>query len=116
MDAQYRHMITERPGIGATGHITQATRLNFTSLTTTLPMVIIVRRGRKVIQSPNYGFELEPGEAIAIAQGQVFDFENIPAPDGDYEARWLQSIRRRSPPSESLRAHGRSPLRGSLDA
>ena len=89
MDAQYRHMVAERAGIGATGHITQATRLNFTSLTTTLPMVIVVRRGRKVIQAPNYAFELEAGEAIAIAQGQVFDFENIPAPDGDYEARWL---------------------------
>lgn len=89
MDAQYRHMVAERAGIGATGHITQATRLNFTSLTTTLPMIIIVRRGRKVIRSPNHAFELEAGEAIAITQGQVFDFENIPADDGDYEARWL---------------------------
>lgn len=89
MDAQYRHMVAERPGIGATGHITQATRLNFTSLTTTLPMIIIVRSGRKVIRSPSHAFELEAGEAIAIAQGQVFDFENIPAEDGDYEARWL---------------------------
>lgn len=89
MEAQYRHMIAQRPGIGATGHITQATRLNFTSVTTTLPMIIIVRRGRKTIQSPNCLFELDAGEAIAIAQGQVFDFENIPAPDGDYEARWL---------------------------
>lgn len=89
MDAQYRHMVAERPGIGATGHITQATRLNFTSLTTTLPMIIIVRRGRKVIRGAGYAFELEAGEAIAIAQGQVFDFENIPAADGDYEARWL---------------------------
>lgn len=89
MDAQYRHMVAERPDIGATGHITQATRLNFTSLNTLVPMIIIVRRGRKVIQAPTCHFELEAGEAIAIAQGQVFDFENIPAPDGDYEARWL---------------------------
>jgi AraC-like DNA-binding protein len=89
MDMQIRHMIAEKPGIGATGHITQATRLNFTSLTTTAPIIIIVRRGRKVIQSPGYTFELQAGEAIAIAQGQVFDFENIPADDGDYEARWL---------------------------
>lgn len=89
MDAQYRHMIAERPGIGATGHITQATRLNFTSLTTAMPMIIIVRRGSKVIQSSSYAFELKAGEAIAIASGQVFDFENVPAPDGDYEARWL---------------------------
>lgn len=89
MDMQMRHMIAEKPGIGATGHITQATRLNFTSLTTTVPLVIIVRRGRKVIQSPGFEFILEAGEAIAIAQGQVFDFENIPAADGDYEARWL---------------------------
>jgi len=89
MDAGYRHLIAERPGIGATGHITQATRLNFTSLTTTLPVIIIVLRGRKVIRSASHGFELEAGEAIAIASGQVFDFENIPAPDGDYEARWL---------------------------
>lgn len=89
MDAQYRYMIAERPGIGATGHITQATRLNFTSLTTTLPLIIVVRRGRKVIQAGSGVHELVAGEAIAIAQGQVFDFENIPAPDGDYEARWL---------------------------
>lgn len=89
MDMQMRHMIAEKPGIGATGHITQATRLNFTSLTTIVPLIIIVRRGRKVIQSPGFEFVLEAGEAIAIAQGQVFDFENIPAEDGDYEARWL---------------------------
>src|SRR5882724_4440364 len=89
MDMQLRHMIAEKPGIGATGHITQAMRLNFTSLTTTLPLIIIVRRGRKVIRSPGFQFVLEAGEAIAIAQGQVFDFENIPAEDGDYEARWL---------------------------
>jgi AraC-like DNA-binding protein len=89
MDQQIRHMIAEKPGIGATGHITQATRLNFTSLTTDQPLIIIIRRGRKVIRSPGYQFELEAGEAIAIAQGQVFDFENIPAEDGDYEARWL---------------------------
>jgi AraC-like DNA-binding protein len=89
MDMQIRHKIAEKPGIGATGHITQATRLNFTSLTTTVPLIIIVRRGRKVIQSPGFEFVLEAGEAIAIAQGQVFDFENIPAEDGDYEARWL---------------------------
>lgn len=89
MDMQVRHMIADKPGIGATGHITQATRLNFTSLTTSLPMIIIVRRGRKVIQSPGFAFDLGAGEAIAIAQGQVFDFENIPAEEGDYEARWL---------------------------
>ena len=89
MDQQIRHMIAEKPGIGATGHITQATRLNFTSLTTDQPLIIIIRRGCKVIRSPGYHFELESGEAIAIAQGQVFDFENIPAEDGDYEARWL---------------------------
>ena len=89
MDGQYRHMIAQRAGIGATGHITQTTRLNFTSLTTTQPIIIAVRRGRKVIRSPNEAFELEAGEVIAIAHGQVFDFENIPADDGDYEARWL---------------------------
>jgi len=89
MDAQYRHMVATRAGIGATGHITQATRLNFTSLNTLLPMIIIVRRGHKIIQSPGRRFDLEAGEAIAIAPGQVFDFENLPAPDGDYEARWL---------------------------
>ncbi|WP_246748734.1 helix-turn-helix transcriptional regulator [Rhizobium setariae] len=82
-------MIAEKPGIGATGLVTQATRLNFTSLTTIVPMIIVVRRGRKVIQSPGHEFVMESGEAIAIAQGQVFDFENIPADDGDYEARWL---------------------------
>jgi AraC-like DNA-binding protein len=89
MDPQYRHMVATRAGIGATGHITQATRLNFTSLNTLLPMIIIVRRGHKVIRSAAYRYDLEAGEAIAIAQGQVFDFENIPASDGDYEARWL---------------------------
>lgn len=89
MEMQARHKIAEKPGIGATGHITQATRLNFTSLTTSQSMIIIVRRGRKVIQSPGFQFVVEAGEAIAIAQGQVFDFENIPAGDGDYEARWL---------------------------
>jgi AraC-like DNA-binding protein len=89
MDMQLRLMIAHKPGIGATGHITQASRLNFTSLTTTLPIIIIVRRGRKIIHAPGQVYRLEAGEAIAVAQGQVFDFENIPADDGDYEARWL---------------------------
>lgn len=89
MNSQHRQMIASRPGIGHTGHITQATRLNFTSLTTLMPIIIMVRRGRKVIQSAQRQFTLDAGEAIAIAQGEVFDFENIPADDGDYEARWL---------------------------
>lgn len=88
-ETHVRHMIAAKPGIGATGHITQAQHLGFTSITTTLPMIIIVRRGRKVIQTPGYEFIVDAGEAIAIAQGQVFDFENIPAEDGGYEARWL---------------------------
>lgn len=89
VESQLRHMIASRPGIAATGLITQATRLNFTSLTTPTPIIIMVRRGRKVIRSKQYHFTLGAGEAIAIAQGEVFDFENIPADDGDYEARWL---------------------------
>jgi AraC-like DNA-binding protein len=88
-DDQYRYRIAERAGIGATGHITQATHLRFTSLATTLPIIIIVRRGQKIIETGGETFTLEAGEAIAVAQGQVFDFENIPAADGDYEARWL---------------------------
>lgn len=89
MDAHIRHMIASKPGIGATGHITQAQHLGFTSITTMSPMIIIVRRGRKVIQTPGHEFVVKEGEAIAVAQGQVFDFENIPAADGSYEARWL---------------------------
>jgi AraC-like DNA-binding protein len=84
-----RHMIAEKAGIGATGHITQANRLGFTSLTSDLPLLIVVRRGRKIIRGPGHEFVVEAGEAIAIAQGQVLDFENIPAEGGAYEARWL---------------------------
>ena len=86
---QTRHMIAEKPGIGFTGHITQTNRLGFTSITTSLPLIIIVRQGRKVITSPGFEFVVDEGEAIAIASGQVLDFENIPAKDGSYEARWL---------------------------
>ena len=84
-----RHMVAEKTGIGATGHITQANHLGFTSLTTDLPLLIIVRRGRKIIRGPGHEFVVEAGEAIAIAQGQVLDFENIPAEGGAYEARWM---------------------------
>ncbi|ARM90984.1 AraC-like DNA-binding protein [Rhizobium leguminosarum] len=89
MDNKARQMIAARTGIGATGHVTQATRLGFTSITTALPMIVVVHRGRKVIQCPGHRFVVDPGEAIAIAQGHIFDFENAPSEDGDYEARWL---------------------------
>lgn len=89
MNNKAREMIAARPGIGATGHITQASRLGFTSITTDLPMIVIVRRGSKIIQCPGHRFCVGPGEAIAISQGHVLDFENIPADDGAYEARWL---------------------------
>ncbi|MCV3764377.1 helix-turn-helix transcriptional regulator [Rhizobium sp. TRM95796] len=84
-----RHLLAARPGIGATGHITQAGRLGYTSITNDLPLIIMVRRGHKLIQSSGTTIRIDEGEAVAIAAGQAIDFENVAAEDGDYEARWL---------------------------
>ncbi|MDH6267253.1 AraC-like DNA-binding protein [Rhizobium sp. SG_E_25_P2] len=84
-----RHLLAARSGVGATGHITQAGRLGYTSITNDLPLIIMVRRGRKLIQSSGATLRIDEGEAVAIAAGQAIDFENIAAEDGDYEARWL---------------------------
>jgi AraC-like DNA-binding protein len=84
-----RHLLAARAGIGATGHITQAGQLGYISITNDLPLIIMVKRGRKVIQLSGATLRIEEGEAVAIAAGQAIDFENIAAEDGDYEARWL---------------------------
>jgi AraC-like DNA-binding protein len=84
-----RHRIAERQGIGSTGYITQASRLNFVSITTDAPLLILVIHGRKVIRSGGREFRAGAGEAIAVAEGEALSFENIPSPDGSYEARWI---------------------------
>lgn len=84
-----RHQIAQREGIGATGYITQANRLTFVTITTDAPLIIQVVAGRKVIHSAGRDFVAESGEAIAVGEGETLSFENIPAPDGTYEARWI---------------------------
>lgn len=84
-----RHLLAARPGVGATGHITQAGRLGYTSIINDLPLIIMIRRGHKLIQSSGATLRIDEGEAVAIAAGQAIDFENVAAEDGNYEARWL---------------------------
>lgn len=84
-----RHLLAARPGVGATGHITQAGRLGYTSIINDLPLIIMVRRGHKLIQSSGATLRIDEGEAVAVAAGQAINFENVAAEDGDYEARWL---------------------------
>lgn len=84
-----RHRIAYREGIGSTGYITQSNRLTFVSITTDQPAIIQVAHGLKLIRSGGRKFRVEAGQAIAIAQGEALSFENIPSPEGTYEARWI---------------------------
>lgn len=54
------------------------------------PVLIIVRRGRKLIRSGGEEHVIEAGSALALAEGLTFDVVNTPdKKSGLYEADWL---------------------------
>ncbi|RZS79826.1 AraC family transcriptional regulator [Phyllobacterium myrsinacearum] len=83
------HVITIRPGVGTVARIVQSRHLRFSRVTTTSPVLIVVKFGRKELRAPGFQCVLGPGDAVAISQDQVFDIVNTPGPDGQYQADWL---------------------------
>lgn len=72
-----------------TARIVQNQKLRFSRVTVSDPVLIVVKYGRKELRAPGFQCVLEPGNAVAIAQDQVFDIINTPGPDGQYQADWL---------------------------
>jgi AraC-like DNA-binding protein len=83
------HIIAVRPAVGTTARIVQHQTLRFSRVTMSGPVLIIVRYGHKQLLTPGFECVLGPGDAVAIAQNQVFDIINTPGPEGQYRADWL---------------------------
>ena len=83
------HTISTRAGVGSTARIVQKEHLRFSRVTVPSPVIIAVKHGRKELRAPGLECVLEPGDAVAIGQGQVLDIINTPGPDGQYQADWL---------------------------
>lgn len=81
--------IEQRSGIGATGHVIQRRDLLLARLVIDQPVLIVVRRGRKVLAKDGAETTLGPGDAVAITGGTVYDVINRPDAEGVYEACWL---------------------------
>jgi AraC-like DNA-binding protein len=81
--------IAQRAGIGATGHVIQRRDVLLAHLVIDQPVLIVIQRGQKVLAKDGVETRLNPGDAVAIAGGTVYDVINRPDPDGIYEAHWL---------------------------
>ena len=81
--------IIMRPGVGAAGRVVQPTRLRAHRVTIDLPTLILVEEGRKRVQWTGGECTASPGDAVALAAGQVVEISNIPEPSGFYKARWI---------------------------
>ena len=82
-------IIALRPDVGMTARIVQHQPLRFSRITMPQPVLIVVKHGQKQLLAPGFECALGPGDAVAIAQDQVFDVINTPGPDGQYQADWL---------------------------
>lgn len=78
-----------RPGVGLTAGIVQRSDLRFSRITIDRPALIVLRYGKKILQSATGQWTIRGGEAIAIAGGQTLDVTNRLSDKGLYEARWL---------------------------
>ena len=83
------HVIATRAGVGGTAGVVQQQVLRFARVPISQPILMVVRHGRKIVRGPGIELTIEQGEAVAIAQDQVFDIENHVSPQGHYEAHWL---------------------------
>lgn len=83
------HIIAVRPDVGTTARILQYQHLRFSRVTIPNPVLIIVKFGQKELRAPGFECLLGPGQAVAIAQDQIFDIINTPGPDGRYQSDWL---------------------------
>ena len=81
--------IAQRAGIGATGHVIQRRDVLLAHLVIDQPVLIVVRRGQKILAKDGVETSLSPGEAVAITGGTVYDVINRPDAEGVYEAHWL---------------------------
>ena len=81
--------IAQRTGIGATGHVIQRRDVLLAHLVIDQPVLIVVRRGQKILAKDGIETSLSPGEAVAITGGTVYDVINRPDSEGVYEAHWL---------------------------
>lgn len=78
-----------RDGVGVTLALAQARELTFKRLVIQQPMMILVKRGTKVLRGRGRKWVVHAGEAVAIAADVVVDVVNRPSASGDYEARCL---------------------------
>lgn len=84
----YERRIIYREGAGATALIRQRNRARISSLTVPQPSLIVVVKGRKMVQWHDGDLTVGPGQAILLREGR-FDIVNQPDTEHLYEALWL---------------------------
>lgn len=81
--------LVSRPEIGTTANVVQHSTLRISQLALDSPALILLRHGKKTLQSGQRRWSLQGGEAIVLAGGQTFDVFNQLSAQGLFEARWL---------------------------
>jgi AraC-like DNA-binding protein len=81
--------LISRPEIGTTANVVQHSTLRISQLALDSPALILLRHGKKTLQSGQRRWSLEGGDAVVLAGGQSFDVFNQLSAQGVFEARWL---------------------------
>ncbi len=81
--------ISQLYGVACAARIEQNMRLLTQSLVLSEPMLVVVRKGYKIISTPSLRMEVHAGEAVLIEAGEAIDVENVPDEDDIYQAHWI---------------------------
>lgn len=84
-----QRVILAREGHGASGRIVEYGLPVLRGIAIDHPSLIVVLKGTKTLRWDGHSCRIEAGEAVALASGGLFDVENHPAPDGEYQASWF---------------------------
>lgn len=76
--------ILSRDGVGTSAQIVQHQETLTRSIAIDNAMLILVTHGKKRIVHGHSEYPLEPGDLVAIAEGQSIDVVNIPCPTSGY--------------------------------
>lgn len=84
-----QRVILAREGHGASGRIVEYGLPVLRGIAIDHASLIVVLKGAKTLRWDGQTCRIEAGEAVALASGGLFDVENHPAPDGEYQASWF---------------------------
>lgn len=88
MQAPVKSLVS-RADIGTTANVVQHSTLRISRLVLDSPALVLLRHGKKTLQSGGRRWTLQGGDAVVVAGGQTFDVQNELSERGLFEARWL---------------------------